>query len=93
MQLNDICSVSQEVVAREVGGEMVLLNLSSGLYFGLDIVGGRIWELLSAGPQSVADLCNIIEQEFDAPRDRIESDMLTLVDQLTQKELIVAQAG
>ena len=93
MQLNDIFAVSQEVVAREVGGEMVLLNLSSGLYFGLDNVGGRIWELLSTGPQSVADLCNIIEQEFDAPRDRIESDMLMLVNQLTEKELIVAQAA
>ena len=50
MQLSDKFAVSDEVVAREVGGEMVLLDLASGQYFGLDTVGGRIWELLSERP-------------------------------------------
>ena len=93
MQLSDTFTVSDEVVAREVGGEMVLLNLSSGLYFGLDPVGGRIWELLSERPHTIAELCDSIEEEFDAPRDRIESDMLALASQLDEQELIVAQAA
>lgn len=92
MQLSDRFTVSDDVVAREVGGEMVLLDLSSGQYFGLDSVGGRIWELLTERPHELRELCDIIEAEFDAPRDRIEADLLTLARQLQDQELIAAAA-
>ena len=93
MQLDDIFAVSEEVVAREVGGEMVLLSLSSGLYFGLDPVGARIWELLSKGPHSLAQLCDVIEAEFDASRERIETDILALAAQLRDQALIAVEAA
>ncbi|AWW72917.1 PqqD family protein [Erythrobacter sp. KY5] len=90
MQLSDRFAVSADVVAREVGGELVLLDLSSGQYFGLDPVGGRIWELLAEGPRELAQLCDSVEAEFDAPRDRIEADLLSLAKQLKDQDLIVA---
>ena len=93
MQLGDRFTVSDEVVAREVNGEMVLLDLNSGQYFGLDAVGGRIWQLLSQGPCTLAEICDRIESEFDAPRERIEADMLTLAKQLQDQELISAEAA
>lgn len=93
MKLNDKFSVCDEVVARELGGETVLLDLNSGLYFGLDSVGGRIWELLSEGPRTLAELCDAIEAEFDAPRATIEADLLALAGELSDKELIVAEAA
>lgn len=93
MQLSDKFSVSKEVVARLVGGEMVLLDLGSGLYFGLDEVGGRIWELLSERSQALGELCDTIEAEFDAPRDQIESDILALADKLAEQALISVAAS
>ena len=93
MQLSDTFTVSDDVVSREVGGEMVLLDLESGQYFGLDTVGGRIWELLSERPRSLKELSDAIEAEFDAPRSRIESDLLALAKQLSEQELIVAKAA
>jgi len=88
MQLDQRFQVSDDVVAREVAGEMVLLDLASGLYFGLDPVGSRIWDRMSEGPCSLADVCDLIEAEFDAPRDQIESDILALAAQLSEKNLI-----
>ena len=61
MQLSDKFAVSDEVVAREVGGEMVLLDLASGQYFGLDTVGGRIWELLSERPRTLKEDAQRVE--------------------------------
>ncbi len=90
MQLSDRFTVTQDVVAREVGGEMVLLDLSSGQYFGLDPVGARIWELLSERPHNLSDLCDCVESEFDAPRKQIEADLIELAEQLRAQELIVA---
>jgi hypothetical protein len=93
MQLTDRFTVSDDVVAREVGGEMVLLDLNSGQYFGLDTVGGRIWTLLSERPHDLKELCDLIEAEFDAPRDRIEADLLALAKELRDQELISACAA
>ncbi|MBU7580947.1 MAG: PqqD family protein [Porphyrobacter sp.] len=79
---------SEDVVAREVGGEMVLLDLSSGLYFGLDPVGSCVWERLSESGASLAELTDIIEASFDAPREVIATDLERLMGQLTEKKLV-----
>lgn len=92
MQLIDRFTVSDDVVAREVGGEMVLLDLNSGQYFGLDSVGGRIWEMLSERPHTLKELCDLIEAEFDAPRERIEADLMALANELRDQELIATCA-
>lgn len=93
MQLTDRFAVSEDVVTREVGGELVLLDLNSGQYFGLDVVGGRFWELLSDEPRNLSELCDHIESEFDAPRDQIEADLIALAKDLQDQELIVAKAA
>ncbi len=93
MDLSDVFTVSSEVVAREVGGEMVLLDLASGQYFGLDPIGARIWELLIARPHSLKELTDAIETEFDAPRERIEADLKALAAQLSEQDLIVPKAA
>ena len=90
MQLSDTYAASEDVVAREVSGEMVLLDLESGQYFGLDPVGGRVWELLSEKPHALSELCDAIEAAFDAPRERIETDLLALAGQFEEAGLIVA---
>ena len=90
MQLSDRYTVSEDVVAREVGGEVVLLDLSSGQYFGLDAIGGRIWELLTERPHNLNELCDSIEAEYDAPRAQIETDLLALAKQLRDQKLITA---
>lgn len=92
MEMDDRFTASDDVVSREVGGEMVLLDLVSGQYFGLDQVGGRIWELLSERAHSLTELCDVIESEFDAPRAQIEADMINITSELNAKSLIVADA-
>ncbi len=84
---------SDDVVAREVGGEMVLLDLVSGTYFGLGAVGSRVWEQLSQGEASLAQLADLIEAEFDAPREVIEQDLAELIGQLVDKQLAAPAAA
>ena len=78
---------SDDVLFQEVGGEAVLLDLASEQYFGLDPVGTRIWELLdgqTALEQVHATLCG----EFDAPAERIQADLLALVQELAVAGLV-----
>ena len=80
-------SASDDVLVQEVGGEVVLLDLASERYFGLDPVGTRIWTLLpdcSNLDAVLAQLC----AEFDAPREQIESDLLALANSLAEAGLV-----
>jgi hypothetical protein len=92
MATQEIFCASEDVVAREVGGEMVLLDLASGLYFGLDPVGTVVWQHLSDHGATLAQIADVIEAEFDAPRDRIEADLVALIAQLSEKKLIAPVA-
>ena len=42
-------AIPAPVMSRLVGDETVLLDLESGMYFGLDGVGQRIWEAIAEG--------------------------------------------
>lgn len=81
---------SEDVVAREVGGEMVLLDLVSGTYFGLGAVGSRVWSQLAQGEPSLDELADLVAAEFDAPRDQIAQDLAALIEQLLAKQLVAA---
>lgn len=78
---------SDEVLAQEVGDEVVLLDLASERYFGLDPVGTRIWALLPDSANLGAVLDSLCE-EFDAPRERIEADLLALIAALHEAGLV-----
>ncbi len=89
VNMADTIAASDDVVSRMVGGEMVLLDLASGLYFGLNKVGSRVWELLEEAPHSGTQLCDVIEAEFDAERVDIERDVLALLGDLEERKLVV----
>ena len=91
MDLSSVFDVPAHVVAREVMGEVVLLDLGSGTYFGLDPVGARIWELASGG-QALGRVAETIVAEFDVAREVAEADILRLAAELAERDLVRAKA-
>ena len=63
-------SLLDDVLFREVEGEAVLLAVASGSYFGLDQVGTRIWQLLSADGD-VATVKRQLLDEYDVDDDQL----------------------
>ena len=89
MDLSSRFAIEPSVVVRNLGEEMVILNLVSGTYFGLDPVGARIWELIGED-KTLAEVCEVILEEYDVSREALERDTLKLVEDLLAKELISA---
>lgn len=89
MNLESRLQTSSDAVAREVGGETMLLDLASGTYFGLNEVGGAVWNALESGA-SLAEACDQIEAQFDVPRGQLEADVLALAEQLVSQGLATA---
>ncbi|MDP1569785.1 MAG: PqqD family protein [Vicinamibacterales bacterium] len=78
--------IRPDVVFRTLGTEALLLNLESGMYYGLNPVGTRAWELLQTN--DVAGTCDALAVEFEAPVARIREDVLALVGTLVEKGLV-----
>ncbi len=83
---------ARDVVFRELGGEMVLLNLKSGVYFGLNETGTQMWTLLAElkDPERVVEA---LEQEYAASRAQLEGDLRELLGTLRAKGLIELDEG
>jgi len=88
--LESTVRVPDDVVFRELQGEAVILNLASSTYFGLDAVGTRIWQLCEAHG-SLRAVWEAMQQEFDAPGETLQSDLLTFVAELSAKGLVTVQ--
>ena len=75
------------VLAREIGGEMVLLDVEAGTYFGLNEVGTRAWSLLAEGA-TLGEVVELLLAELEVDRETLETDLRGLVCDLVAQGLI-----
>lgn len=86
-------SVDSEVVAsgRDVSAELesetVLLNLESGVYYGLNESGTETWNLLQE-PIQVSELRDRLCEKFGMDQARCEEDLLAFLEGLLEEGLI-----
>ena len=86
LTLADSVAISEDVVFREIAGEMVLLDLSSGTYFGLNETGARIWNLIQHGGP-LRQVFDVGREEYDVSPHDFERDLLGLVRELCARGL------
>ena len=82
-------AVSPAVVFRQLEDGAVLLDLESGVYFGLDEVGTRVWALLLERGTPAA-VCDALLEEFDVEPSVLTDDVLRLVGELQANGLVRA---
>ena len=88
MQLDAILSIPPQVMSRLVGDETVLLDLSSGIYFGLDGVGKLIWESVADG-LSLRETAATIAAEFEVEEAQAQADLIAFATDLVERGLLI----
>lgn len=81
-----------EQVSSDLAGESVILNLKTGMYFGLNEVGASVWNLLQE-PCAVKDICTQILEEYEVEPEQCERDILALLTEMVESELIEIKDG
>jgi hypothetical protein len=79
--------VTKDQVSSDLGGEMAILHLGVGMYYGLDEVGARVWELIQE-PRAVDDVRDVLLSEYDVEPERCERDLLALLRRLAEEGLV-----
>jgi hypothetical protein len=78
---------AREQVSSDLGGEVAILDLKSGTYYGLDAVGARIWSLLQE-PRTVEEIRDVLVREYEVDDERCERDLVALLQRLADEGLI-----
>ena len=83
---------AKDQVSSDLGGEVAILDLKSGTYYGLDNVGAHVWSLIQE-PRTVVEIRDTIVSEYEVEPDRCERDLITLLQRLADKRLIEVTNG
>ena len=87
---DSIIVASKEQVSSELSGEAVILDLKSGVYYGLNEVGASIWTLLQQ-PKTVGEIQKAILEEYAVEPEQCDRDIHALLQDLAAQGLIEVQ--
>jgi hypothetical protein len=85
---------SEEVLSREIGGDLMLVSLAEAVadiedgLFALNETGREIWASLD-GKKTLGDIAAYLAEEFDVPVREIERDVAGLAGELFKRKMIV----
>lgn len=85
-------SNSAEIASSLLDDELVLINLSTGVYYSMQDVGCVVWQLVDRG-FSVAETVAAIAARYGASADRVKVDVHTLLEQMLAERIFVPAAS
>ena len=87
MDLNSLVKQSNDPISADVDGELVMMSIEKGNYYGLAGIGSRIWQLIES-PTRVSALCDKLAEEYDVEKSVYEADALEFLGELAEQGLI-----
>src|SRR5258708_40062570 len=82
-----IVSRSPSVLTAEVDGEIVMMSIERGRYFGLDDIGSDIWKRIEP-PGSFATLIHALRADYEADRATIATDVQNLLGRMVEQDVV-----
>lgn len=77
----------KEIAAKVLDGEAIIINLSNGVYYSMDKVGGVLWEMIAEG-RSVEEMVAAIIGRYQVPPEQAHVDVERLAAELIQENLV-----
>jgi hypothetical protein len=96
LSLDVICTPSEDIVAREIEGELIIVPLAAGIgdmedeLYTLNDTGKAIWGKLD-GTRTLAQIASELADEYDVPLADVECDVKGLVNELARRKMVIIQ--
>jgi hypothetical protein len=78
---------SAEVAAKVMDGEAIMINLSNGMYYSMDQVGGVVWDLVAA-ERSAEEIVAALVERYEVDVQQARQDVERLLGELLEHDLI-----
>jgi hypothetical protein len=87
ISLDSVVVASRDQVSCRLEDEVAIVNVKAGVYYGLDPVGARVWELIGT-LGSVRSIRDALLAEYDVDPERCQADLVALLQALAEAGLI-----
>jgi len=97
-KLERIYGKSQDLVEREIEGEIIIVPLTSGIgdledeLFSLNRVGKDIWARID-GKKRLFEIVEELEKTYKVDREKLTTDILGFLEELEKRKLVVEEVG
>jgi hypothetical protein len=78
----------RRLLPRSSTGEAIIVNLSNGMYYSMDRVGGLIWEMIE-GQSTLEETVAEIIARYDVSSQQAQADVQRVADELVQENLVI----
>lgn len=91
--INKSCIIKrcEGIVEAEIDGELVMMSIENGAYYGLDSIAKRIWQLIEV-PLSVKAICDQMLEEYDVQEGQCQEDVLQFLNTMAEQNVIKLNA-
>jgi hypothetical protein len=87
LSVHSVVVAASEQVSCPLGEESAILNLKNSVYYGMNPVGTRVWNLLKQ-PRSIGELRDTLLDEYEVDAELCERDLLDLLERMRSEGLI-----
>ena len=97
LKLDAVCAPSEDVVARQIEGEVIIVPVVAGIgdaddeLYTLNHTGQAIWQKVD-GQRTLKDVAASLAGEFNAPLPELENDVLGFASELTRRGILTVKA-
>ncbi len=95
MKSDAVYAPSDDIVARNIEGELIIVPLAAGVgdmedeLFTLNETGRAIWDELD-GKKTITEIVQNLSVEYDGEEGEIEADVIGIAAELLKRRMIVA---
>lgn len=80
------------ILTSHIDDEVVMMSSEKGMYYNLNPIGSRIWELLDI-PQSLESLCAQLMEEYDVDEATCKQETVEFIQSLLERGLVESKTA
>ena len=79
--------IKKDVIFKELDDEMIIMDMNSGRYFGLNETGAKIWSLLN-DHHNIGTIINLLHDEYEISKEKCKKEVIAFIQDILDKGLI-----
>lgn len=79
--------INSNIIAKDLQGEMVLLNKENGDYFTLNNMGTEVYNCICDGIK-IGEIIDLLFEKYDISYDKLKADIMSLIDEMKEKDIL-----
>lgn len=87
MTEHSVIVATDDLTVADLGEEAVLLDASTGMYYGLNEVGAHVLSLIGQ-PRAVGEVMAAVLEEYDVSADKLRPELTAFLEKMAERGLI-----